>query len=101
MLHGVWLRLGNLPQAVGALAQAKQRAEQQSAAAGSTSHRHGVMGTPPTPSAALGGALWDQIQRDDEISSAVVMSFQPEKATPTLALPWPTEAMPDFEKSAK
>ena len=69
VLHGVWLRLGNLPQAVGALAQAKQRAEQQSAAAGSTSHRHGVMGTPPTPSAALGGALWDQIQRDEEISS--------------------------------
>ena len=27
------------------------------------------MGTPPTPSAALGGALWDQIQRDEEISS--------------------------------
>ena len=32
--------------------------------------------------------------RPSDSLSAVVMSFQPEKATPTLALPWPTEAMP-------
>lgn len=62
VLHGMWLRLGNLPQAVGALAQAKQRAGQRSG-----DHAAVTRKTYDNALSSIGEPLWDRALRDDEI----------------------------------
>ena len=71
VLHGMWLRLGNLPQAVGALAQAKQRAAQSHARSAGGGFRDRIAAADSTDDAAsslpIGEPLWDQVLRDEEI----------------------------------
>ena len=70
VLHGMWLRIGNLPQAVGALAQAKQRAVQRHGGSrGSGSHVSAAGSCDATFSSFnRGEPLWDPALRDEEIS---------------------------------
>lgn len=71
VLHGMWLQLGNLPQAVGALAQAKHRAAQSHARRTASGFGGRVATEDSTDDAAssssIGEPLWDQVLRDEEI----------------------------------
>ena len=71
VLHGMWLRIGNLPQAVGALAQAKQRAAQRYSGSRGLGSYITVTGSDcdtTSPSSKSGEPLWDPVLRDEEIS---------------------------------